>query len=125
MAEQEYPIEPLGLETSAANDELAALDNEPTELLSQARLEARYLDTNLFAANEAEFVESAVLSAYPVDAFFRACQRHLRFGPSDTTAMDPETELVQDAALPEEAPTTVPRASTTNPRRRKGPSYAL
>lgn len=121
MAEQDYPIEQLQLNTIAANDELPGLESEATSTLSQNRLEARYLDANLLAANDENFSETSVLSAYPVDAFFQACQRHLKFGPSDAAIRDRDTELVQVDLPGRPAPST----SKSRGAAGKGPSYAL
>ena len=112
MAEQDFTEEK---EIAVTNDDSAS----NTTLFSHLeRLETRFQDAYLIAAND-EDGGQAEADSYPIDAFFRACSRHLRFGQ--------HLELEEMAANDEEPEETLntERERVIRSSLGKGPSYAL
>ena len=111
MAEQDFTT---GSDTA---DQSTHGQQDASLLTHLQRLEARFEDAYLHAAND-EDLGAETPAAYPIDAFYRACARHLKFGRNCELE-----ELAANDTFTAEAPAPAPaRAPRSNG---KGPSYAL
>ncbi|MEM6710479.1 MAG: hypothetical protein AAF648_17010 [Pseudomonadota bacterium] len=125
MAEQDFTDSELDTKLEQAFDQSdsATEDHVDASLATHLeRLEARFQDAYLDAANDDAYQSSA--APYPADAFFRACERHLRYGTryaEEAQANDGAPQDGEPAATIQDAPS----ADVAPRSRRKGPSYAL